>query len=138
MSTANKGMKWHFSAPLGSHLRGVFETMIRAAKRTVSNIVGNVDITDEELYTAFTGAESLLNARPVTCQSADIKDIMLLTPNHFLFAQTGEISQSRRLSSQETLETSSRISTTLLKTMDTRMATLVISKMKMERAKRFK
>ena len=131
-------MKWHFSAPLGSHLRGVFETMIRAAKRTVSNIVGNVDITDEELYTAFTGAESLLNARPVTCQSADIKDIMLLTPNHFLFAQTGEISQSRRLSSQETLETSSRISTTLLKTMDTRMATLVISKMKMERAKRFK
>ena len=138
MSTANKGMKWHFSAPLGSHLRGVFETMIRAAKRTVSNIVGNVDITDEELYTAFTGAESLLNARPVTCQSADIKDIMLLTPNHFLFAQTGEISQSRRLSSQETLETSSRISTTLLKTMDTRMATLVISKTKMERAKRFK
>ena len=131
-------MKWHFSAPLGSHLRGVFETMIRAAKRTVSNIVGNVDITDEELHTAFTGAESLLNARPVTCQSADIKDIMLLTPNHFLFAQTGEISQSRRLSSQETLETSSRISTTLLKTMDTRMATLVISKMKMERAKRFK
>ena len=138
MSTANKEMKWHFSAPLGSHLRGVFETMIRAAKRTVSNIVGNVDITDEELHTAFTGAESLLNARPVKCQSADIKDIMLLTPNHFLFAQTGEISQSRRLSSQETLETSSRISTTLLKTMDTRMATLVISKMKMERAKRFK
>ena len=68
MSTVNKGMTWHFSAPLGSHLRGVFETMIRAAKRTVSNIVGNVDITDEELHTAFTGAESLLNARPVTCQ----------------------------------------------------------------------
>lgn len=78
---------------MGSHLRGVFETMIRAAKRAVSNIVGNADITNEELHTAFTGAESQLNEiNPLTCQSADIKDIMLLTPNHFLFARIGEIS----------------------------------------------
>ena len=64
MSTANKGIKWHFNAPLGPHLGGAFETMIKAAKRAVSNILGNADITDEELHTTFTGAESLLNARP--------------------------------------------------------------------------
>ena len=62
MSTANKGIKWHFNAPLGPYLGGAFETMIKAAKRAVSNIPGNADITDEELHTTFTGAESLLNA----------------------------------------------------------------------------
>ena len=45
------------------------------------------DITDEELHTAFTGAGSLLNAWPLTYQSVDIKNIIPLTPNHFLFGQ---------------------------------------------------
>ena len=40
--------------------------MIKAAKQVVSNILGNANITDEELHTAFTRAESLLNARPLT------------------------------------------------------------------------
>ena len=89
MSTANKGIKWHFNAPLGPHLGGVFETMIKAAKRAVSSILGNADISDDELHTAFTAAESLLNARPLTYQNADIKDVIPLTPNHFLFRQVG-------------------------------------------------
>ena len=88
-STANKGIKWHFNAPLGPHLGGVFESMIKAAKRAVTGILGNADVTDEELHTAFTGAESLLNLRPLTYQSADIKDDVPLTPNHFLFGQVG-------------------------------------------------
>ena len=61
--------------------------MIKAAKRAASNILGNADITDEELHTAFTGAESLFNECPLTYQSTDIKDIMPLTPNYFLFGQ---------------------------------------------------
>ena len=43
MSTANKGIKWHFNAPLGPHMGGIFETMIKAAKWAVSNIIGNAD-----------------------------------------------------------------------------------------------
>ena len=34
-------------------------------------ILGNADVTDEELTTAFTGAEALINSRPLTYQSAD-------------------------------------------------------------------
>ena len=37
----------------------------------------------------MTGAESLLNAGRLTYQSSDSKDIMPLTPNHFLFGQVG-------------------------------------------------
>ncbi|KAL9979989.1 hypothetical protein ACROYT_G008519 [Oculina patagonica] len=43
----------------------------------------------EELETAFTGAEALLNSRPLTYQSANPEDDVPLTPNHFLFGQVG-------------------------------------------------
>ena len=39
--------------------------------------------------TAFTEAESLLNLRPLTYQSANPEDTTPLTPNHFLQGQMG-------------------------------------------------
>nr|XP_047143004.1 uncharacterized protein LOC124817215 [Hydra vulgaris] len=88
-STADKEIKWHFNAPQGSHLGGVFEIMVKAVKRAMTGILKKADITDKELCTAFTGAESLLNSRPLTYQSANIKDDIPLTPNHFLIGQVG-------------------------------------------------
>ena len=44
---------------------------------------------DKELITACTGAESLINSRPLTYQSANVDDCTPLTPNHFLFGQVG-------------------------------------------------
>ena len=58
-SVANKGVKWNFNPPLAPHFGGVHETMIKAAKRATYAILGNADVTDEELMTAFTGAESV-------------------------------------------------------------------------------
>ena len=84
-SAANNGIKWHFNPQLGPHFGGVLQTMIRAAKRAIYSILSKVDITDEELSTAFTGAEDLINSRPLTDQTADIKGDIPLTPNHFLF-----------------------------------------------------
>ena len=71
-SSANSGIKWHFNPPLGAHFGGVHETMIKAAKRAIYGILSEADITDEELSTAFTGAEDLINSRPLTYQTADI------------------------------------------------------------------
>ena len=62
---------------------------IKAAKRAVNAVLGNADVTDEELTTAFTGAEALLNSRPLTYQSANPGDDIPLTPNHFLIGQIG-------------------------------------------------
>ena len=39
--------------------------------------------------TAFTGAEALVNSRPLTYQSADPEDDIPLTPNHLLHGQIG-------------------------------------------------
>ena len=87
-STAKHHVKWTFNPPLAQHHGGVFETMIKSAKRAVFNILSRADITDEELHTAFTGAENLINSRPLTYASSDIKDEIPLTPNHFLIGST--------------------------------------------------
>ena len=82
-------IKWTFNPPSAPHFGGVFETMIKAAKRAILAILGNADINDEELVTAFTGAEALINSRPLTYQSANPEDNVPLTPNHFLHGQIG-------------------------------------------------
>ena len=38
--------------------------MIKSAKRTISATLNNADVKDEELMTAFCGAEALINSRP--------------------------------------------------------------------------
>ena len=70
--------------------------MIKVVKRAIYAILANADINDEELMTAFTGAESLINSRPLTYQSAHPSDISPITPNHFLHGQVGgEFAPSR-------------------------------------------
>ena len=69
----SKGIKWTFNPPYAPHFGGVFEMMIKAVKQAVMAILGNADVTDEELMTAFTGA-ALINSRPLTYQSADPED----------------------------------------------------------------
>ena len=76
-------VRWQFNPPAGPHFGGVHEAMIKCAKHAIYAVLGNEDIRDEELLTAFAGVESLLNSRPLTYQSADPKDAPPLTPNHF-------------------------------------------------------
>jgi len=86
---AAEGIKWRFNPPLGSHHGGVFESMIKAAKRALRAILGEAIVTDEELLTAVTEVEALLNSRPLLYCSSDPKDEPVLTPNHFLIGQAG-------------------------------------------------
>ena len=44
-----------FNPPYAPHFEGVFEIMIKSAKRA---IIDNGDVNDEELVTAFCGAET--------------------------------------------------------------------------------
>ena len=88
-STANKGIQWNFNPPLAPHFGGAHESMIKSAKRAIYAILGNADINDEELHSAFVGAESLINSRPLTYQSSHPADDVPLTPNHFLHGQAG-------------------------------------------------
>ena len=63
--------------------------LVKAAKKAIYAVVGDRDVTDEELITVSTGVESLLNSRPLTYQSSDPRDDVPLTPNNFLQGQMG-------------------------------------------------
>ena len=63
--------------------------MIKAAKRVAYVILGRVNVTVEELTTASTGAEALINIRSVMYHSANPLDDVPLTPNYFVCGQVG-------------------------------------------------
>ncbi len=87
--TASKGVRWLFNPPAAPHFGVVNQLMVKAAKKAIYAVVGNAKDNDEELMTVFSGAESLMNSRPLTYQSSDVRDIVPLTPNHFLYGQAG-------------------------------------------------
>jgi len=88
--TGSKGIEWEFNPPLTPHFGGAHEIMIKAAKRAINCILNNADINDEELHSAITGAEFLVNSRPLTYQSSNSSDLTPLTPNHFLMLHTSK------------------------------------------------
>ena len=63
--------------------------MIKSAKQEVHDQFKNADINDKERLSTFAGAQGLINSRPFSYQSADVRDVSPITPNHFLFGQLG-------------------------------------------------
>ena len=82
---------WKFNPPSAPHFGGVFEAMVKSAKKAMKAVLGNADITDEDLQTAICGAERLLNSRPITYVSSDPNDLSPLTPNHLIVGQMGGV-----------------------------------------------
>ena len=113
--------------PYTTYFGGIFEIMIKSAKRAIMVILSNADVKDEELMTAFCGAEAMVNSRSLMYQSADIKDNVyisytkpLLTWSNgrtFCPRTTDEIDFELR----DMLAMSTRISKTFLASMIQRM-----------------
>ena len=64
VTTADKGVRWHFNLPFSLHFGSAHGSVIKASKRAIYGIFGSVDVTDKELVTAFTGAEASINSQP--------------------------------------------------------------------------
>ena len=79
-TTTHKGTKWVFNLPSAPHFGGVFECMVKAAKKALYAVLGTSDVTDEELITACTGVEFAQFQTSIAVP---------LTPNHFLHGQMG-------------------------------------------------
>ena len=62
---------------------GIFERMIKSTKRCLRKIVGQAKLSYDELITALTEIEAVVNSRPLTYLSPeDLEEP--LTPSHFL------------------------------------------------------
>ena len=72
-SVATQHTIWHFNPPAGPHFGGAHEALIKSAKQALCAILSKQDLTDEELTTAVTGAEALMNSRPLSYQQGSYK-----------------------------------------------------------------
>ena len=88
-TTKFQPVEWDFNPPHAPHFGGVFEALVKSAKKAIRAILGDADVWNEELHTAICGAEQLMNSRPITYVSSDHNDLSPLTPNHFLAGQLG-------------------------------------------------
>ena len=57
---------------------GFFERMVQLMKRCLRKLVGRAKLSYDELYTAVTEVEAILNSRPLTYVSASDLDALHL------------------------------------------------------------
>jgi hypothetical protein len=80
-------INWSFNTPLASHHGGVWESLIKQARKILSGLLNQSSrtLTDDELQTLFCEVESILNSRPLIPETSDDGDA--LTPNHLLIGR---------------------------------------------------
>ena len=77
------GIVWKFNVPKAPWWGGFFERLVRSTKRCLKKTLGQSKFTYEELLTALTEIEMVLNSRPLMFISAnDLEEP--LTPSHLL------------------------------------------------------
>ena len=84
---------WKFNPPAASHMGGVWERQIRTVRRILATLLlehtGRLD--DESLYTLLCEVESIINSRPLTVISSDVKDPLPLSPSQILTMKTSVV-----------------------------------------------
>ena len=85
-----KGIKWTFNPPAGSHHGGVWERLIRSVRKVLNSTLKVQRLDEEGLHTVLCEVEAIINSRPITKASTDPNDLEALTPNHLLLLKTRE------------------------------------------------
>ena len=76
-------VEWTFNLERAPWWGGIFERLIKSAKRCLKKSVGTASLTYDELSTLVTEIEAVLNSRPLTYVSMDDLEEPL-TPSHLL------------------------------------------------------
>lgn len=77
-------IQWKFTPARSPHFGGLWESVVKSAKRHLYKIAGNSSFTFEEINTLFCQIESILNSRPLIPLSTNPQDLHFLSPAHFL------------------------------------------------------
>ncbi len=83
-----KGIKWIFHPPAGSHHGGIWERLIRSVRKILSSTLNLQSFDEESLHTVLCEVEAILNSLPITKASTDLNDLEALSPNHLLLLKT--------------------------------------------------
>ena len=81
--TAGMKIRWVFNFEKAPWWGGFFERMVQSVKRCLKKAVGKAKLTYDELLTALTEVEAIVNSRPISYfSSEDLEEP--LTPSHLL------------------------------------------------------
>lgn len=86
-----KEILWTFNPPAASHMGGVWERQIRSVRNVLRFLLKQQTLDDESLATLMCQVEAIINGRPITAVSDDVKDLNPLTPNHLLLLRSGPV-----------------------------------------------
>ena len=85
--TDQENIKWKFNSPKSSHMGGAWERLAWAVKLSLLHVTEDRILTDFQMMTVFTEAKNIVNNRPLTENSDNVKDFEALSPNHFLIGR---------------------------------------------------
>ena len=80
---AGIGMEWSFNLEKAPWWGGVFERMVKSVKRCLRKTIGRAKLCYDELSTALTEVEMIVNSRPLSFVSTEDMEEPL-TPSHLL------------------------------------------------------
>ena len=80
----SKKIAWKFIPPGAPHFGGTCERLTEMSKRLFFKIAGSKKLQEESFPTLIRQVGALLNSRPLTSVSSDIRGVESLTPGHFL------------------------------------------------------
>jgi hypothetical protein len=80
------GINWTFNPPTASHMGGAWERLIRSIRKVLAGLLADYTgrLNKDTFQTFLCEVEAILNSRPITSLSDDIRDCEPLTPNHIL------------------------------------------------------
>ena len=86
-SLAHKGVEWKFIPKRAPWFGGFWERLIGLTKSALKKTLGRTHATLESLQTVIVEIEALLNDRPLTHVSPDIRDQEPITPSYLLYGK---------------------------------------------------
>ena len=67
---------------------GWWERLVRSVKEPLSKVLGKALLSYQELATVLTRIEAVINSRPLTTVSDDIRDLTPITPAHLALGRS--------------------------------------------------
>lgn len=85
--TAQDGIQFHFIPAYSPNFGGLWEAGVKSTKYHLNRVLGNCNLTFEELTTTLTQIEAILNSRPLSPLSSEVDDYTPLTVGHLLIGR---------------------------------------------------
>jgi len=79
-------MQWSFNLEKAPWWGGIFERMVKSVKSCLRKTIGRASLTHDELMTALTEVEVVVNSRPLSYVSTEDTEEPL-TPSHLLIGR---------------------------------------------------